>query len=282
MKPACLFRLALLGAALSTHAATIQWFCDPHSWNVDASYAEMDASYRFELGVFSAGFTPTPENKAEWAENWHPAQRLVYHPGNSWFTGVHTVRDNTAPFVANTPAWVWGFAGDPDAGEWILFRRSSWRRPQANPLHPVALRWNTAQADQIIVGGLGESELLMRSESVSGYTPPRTTWAQFLAEEGLAPGDEALVRFATGSARPQIEVTRRDDGQWEVSVPRRADRFAPLVLEVSENLRDWRAADEAHFEIVRQTPSGLVLRRPVSGAQTAAPPLFFRLAVSAP
>lgn len=93
---------------------------------------------------------------------------------------------------------------------------------------------------------------------------------------------DALVRFATGSARPQIEVTRRDDGQWEVSVPRRADRFAPLVLEVSENLRDWRAADEAHFEIVRQTPSGLVLRRPVSGAQTAAPPLFFRLAVSAP
>ncbi|MCC5840485.1 MAG: hypothetical protein JJT96_10190 [Opitutales bacterium] len=283
MKSATLFSLALLGAVVSASASTIHWFCDPQSWNVDAAYAEMDAAYRFELGVFSAGFTPTAENRAEWAAHWHPAQRLVYHPGNRWFTGALTVRNNDAPFLANTPAWIWGFAGDPAEGEWILFRRANWRWPRANPLHPVPLRWNAAQADQIIAGSLRENDsLLMRSERVSGYSPPRTTWAQFLAEEGVAPGDEALIRFATGSVRPHIDVARGDDGQWEVSVPRRADRFAPLVLEVSDNLRDWRPAGEAHFEIVGQTPGGLVLRRPANGERGEAPRLFFRLAVSAP
>lgn len=282
MKLTTLFTIGLLGATLSASAATIQWFCDPHSWNVDSAYAEMDTGYRFELGVFSAGFVPTAENKAEWAEHWHPAQRLVYHEGNRWFTGVHVVRENAAPFLANTPAWIWGFAGDPEAGEWILFRRSNWRWPRANPLHPVPLQWNTAQADQVVAGSLRETDnLLMRSATVAGVTPPRTTWAQFLAEEGLAPGQEALIRFATGSERPEVAVRRDAEGRWEISVPRRADRFAPLLLEVSDNLLDWQPAEAAHFEIVRETPSGLVLRRPSSGSTNEAA-LFFRLAVSAP
>ena len=41
--------------------------------------AAMTSDFRFELGVFSTGFTPTASNKSQWSSHWTAAQRVAYN-----------------------------------------------------------------------------------------------------------------------------------------------------------------------------------------------------------
>ena len=76
----------------------------------------MGPDFRFELGVFRDGFTPTAENLSEWAENWLPAQRALYNAENQGFTTRLHVESNDTGCSIGKQAWIWGFAGGPGRG----------------------------------------------------------------------------------------------------------------------------------------------------------------------
>ncbi len=271
--------LMLLCCVQIASATMIQWYSAPNQDNTTETGVPMDESFRFELGVFKDGFVPTAENIAEWSAHWVAAQRVMYHAENNWFTGALTVEDNAAPFSSGTQAWIWGFTGDPAEGEWILFRRHNWRWPSSNANRPIPLIWDTAQANEILIGDVNAGGTqLMRAGKIRNVVPPTTTWAQWLAEEALEPGPAALMEYATGSADASMKMGRNADGTLALTVPRRADRPADFLIEVSESLSnpEWKPAGPL-ARLVQESPTGLFFQSDFE--DVTSPRLFFRFRV---
>lgn len=269
----------LFFAALCARATMIQWFVDPRSENFTEEGADLDQSFRFELGVFANGFVPTEENIDQWSENWVAAQRATYHEGNRWFTSVYHVTENTAPFTVNTPAYVWGFSGGPDEGEWVLFRGASWRWPRAS-FNPNPRVWNAREATEVIMGSVGVHGEVIRTARVRGKVPPITTWLQWLEENNQSAEAASVMEYATGSPYAALGMVRNENGDFELIVPRRADRPANFQIEVTEDLAnpDWRPAGEL-TELVRQDHTRLVFGKgPLKDLEPGQ--LFFRFKVS--
>ncbi|MCC5848414.1 MAG: hypothetical protein JJU29_09985 [Verrucomicrobia bacterium] len=267
--------------SLCAQATMIQWFCDPTSLNLTEDGEVLNQSFRFELGVFANGFVPTSDNIDQWSENWVAAQRVTYHEGNQWFTSVYHVTENEAPFTVNAHAYVWGFSGGPDEGEWALFRGMSWRWPRAS-FNPSPRIWNAREANEVIMGSIGKDGELIRSARVHGKVPPTTTWAQWLAEEALEPSPEALLEYATGSENPTMNLSRNADGSMALSVPRRADRPADFLIEYSDDLYDlqgWKPAGSL-ARLVQETPTGLRFQPDFSEVDMNR--IFFRFRVFPP
>ena len=111
LRPTCL--LLSLGwlAATGVRAERLYWYSVAGSVNETSTGLPMDAGFSFELGVFKGSFVPSPTNKAEWAANWVPAQRVTYNGTEQQFAGLFTVADNTSPFTVGKAAYVWGFQG---------------------------------------------------------------------------------------------------------------------------------------------------------------------------
>lgn len=275
-------------SALPADARIVRWFCNPMSVNQTAAGETMNGSFRFELGVFTGGFVPTSANTSQWAANWVSAQRAVYNETNRFFTAEHVVTANAAPFTSGIQAYVWGFGGTR-GDEWILFRASNWNWPTADPLNPVALNWNTSAATQVIVGSINSSgePYLMRTAVVSSSLPPPTTWAQWQAEslDGVAlngPSDDAdgdSIRndlefvFGLDPRKPDTlpatstEVVILGNERFlRVGIPRRADRIASLVVQLSTNLTTW-SSGPAYTVVESSAPSLLTVRSliPIDG-----------------
>ena len=105
----------------------IDWFSAQDATNLAANgVSAMDASFRFELGVFTGTFVPTSANVSEWSENWNAVQRTSYKADLKRYASSFTAFEVTAPFSPGKAVYIWGFKGDPAAGEWILFRANSW------------------------------------------------------------------------------------------------------------------------------------------------------------
>ncbi|BCU77643.1 hypothetical protein llg_23580 [Luteolibacter sp. LG18] len=262
-------------------ARNIRWFCNPLTTNLTSTGATMDGSFRFELGVFANGFTPTAGNTASWAANWVPAQRTLYNATNRLFTEEYTVVDNTAPFAVGAVAYVWGFGG-PTGSEWILFRASTWTWPQADPLNPIALSWNASSATQVIVGSINATTppSLMRSAAVSSSAPPPTPWPQWQGEMLVGtsqngPNDDPdgdgvpnALEFILGTD-PQLPdrgsaittaiVEAGGQNYLQLGLPRLSDRTATVVPEVSTDLILWSSGGSV-TSVIAATPSLLTVR----------------------
>lgn len=273
----CLMLLLLFNTA---QARMIQWYSAPRATNLTMDGAPLHAGFFFELGVFKDGFIPTTENIEEWSSHWVAAQRSGYNEQYNWFSGVLRIEENPEPFVAGTPAWIWGFSGDPEEGEWILFRRGNWRWPAANPTRPTPLVWDTADADVLLIGDIGNgTSHLMRAGRVQNVVPPTTTWAQWLADTGKPPDAASLLEYATGSRESRLTL-QADGGGVRIHAPRRADRPANIRLQVSTDLIHWEPAPAA-LELFEETPTGLIFRKnQASGSEERI--LFFRSEISLP
>lgn len=276
-------RIALfvaLSAPLSQGQHQIEWISAPNATNVTGNgTTPMDGGFRFELGVFSPGFTPTQGNIGQWVANWNPAQRTVYRAAERRYAGLLIVNDNTAPFTAGTPAYVWGFKGDPTQGEWILFRAASWTWPAVSGGPPAFDIWAAKDAAAVL-GAITSTgtPYLMRSAGVSNLAPPITTWAQWLTDELsgetlIAANDDPdrdgipnYLEFILGTSpkqpNPPIPFSIVADGgsrYLQLSVPRRSDRPANLVVEVSADLKNWFSGPSNTLEVAN-TASSLVVR----------------------
>ncbi len=252
MNPRLLFWI--LWMPLMASATMIQWYCVPGGRNIRPDGSPMSSEYRFELGVFKTGFVPSPDNRTEWSANWVPAQRAAYDPEHGWYTALFRVEDNVGDFKAGREAWVWGFAGDAEAGEWVLFRSTNWKWPRANAKDPVARTWYASQANVVLAGGLMAGDtFLVSAESVEGALPPLTTWTQWIAEKGRPQleGVPDILRYVLGAETVVDLQAKRlsvhavvQEGRTllELRIPRRADRKAEFRIEYSTDLVQWSPA----------------------------------------
>ncbi|OYV06093.1 MAG: hypothetical protein CFE26_08160 [Verrucomicrobiales bacterium VVV1] len=293
---ACIFWI-LLGASAS--ANRINWFSTLNRTNLTSSGQPMDSQFRFELGVFINGFTPTSANTSQWAANWRSPQRTRYNPnpGVRQFNEEFIVEDNDAPYTVGAAAYLWGFRGNAASGEWILIRNITWTWPAPNPFNPTPPSWNAADAATpvsgvVILGSVhaSGSPHLMQSAAVTNSAPPTTSWAVWQADEleGVTlngPNDDAdgdgisnLIEFAFGTtpktantpvATPASILELSGQRYLQITVPRRVDHAATLVIEVSPDLGNWYSGT-SHTQVVSNTLTSLVVRdlTPLSSTAT--------------
>jgi hypothetical protein len=269
--------LSLLAAfALPAEATRINFYSSPDTAAYGSDGQPLNEDTSFELGVFANGFVPSATNTAQWSANWVPAQRTKFTTKHNWFSSVYNVTNNTAPFTAGAPAYVWGFSGSEAQGQWILFRSSSWAWPAADGNSPAPLLWSSKDANVVVLGSLVPANggaVGLRALAVANSLPPVTKWAQFKAEnmQGVSlgnPGDDAdgdgvsnILEFISGTSptsaadrpvdfasRPQIGAAS-GKSYLEVRVPRRRDRPANLTPEVSSDLSTWSSGSNAATEV---------------------------------
>lgn len=279
-------------------AERLNWFSDPNKTNLTSSGQLMDGAFRFELGVFTGGFVPTSGNTSQWAAHWTAAERVSYDASSKLISSVFTVTDNDAPFSVGANAYVWGFRGSESSGEWILFRKSTWNWPAPNPFSPFTVDWSAAQANVVILGSIhaSGSTSLMQSAAVSNSAPPSTSWSQWRAEElaGVSlngPNDDAdgdgisnHIEFVFGTApqsastpvaTPSSILDLSGQRYLQISLPRRRDHPATLVVEVSSDLSSWYSG-ASYTQVVSDDVAALVVRdlTPIS---PSTPMRFMRL-----
>lgn len=277
----------------------IQWFSESNATNFSSNgTTAMDASYRFELGVFTGAFVPAPENISDWSANWNAVQRTSYQTGSQRFASEVTAETVTAPFTAGKKVYVWGFKGDPAAGEWILFGASTWLWPdEVFGPPPLPETWNAKDATTVIgtIHSTG-SPFLIQAAAVADALPPVTTFAQWQADElsgetlieahqdADGDGTANILEFIFGTS-PKIAnpsplasaslLSLSNERYLQLIIPRRADRPANLVVEVSENLSQWNSGS-GHTATVLSSNTSLTVRdlTPIS---PTAPKRFIRI-----
>jgi hypothetical protein len=292
--------IALFGLA---RAERLNWFSDPNRTNLTSTGQLMDGAFRFELGVFTGGFVPTSGNTSQWAAHWTAAERIPYNASSKRISSIFTVTDNDAPFSVGANAYVWGFKGSEASGEWILFRKSTWIWPSPNPFNPFTVDWSVAQANVVVLGNVNASgsPSLMQSAAVSNSAPPDTSWSQWQDEElaGVSlngPNDDAdgdgisnLIEFVFGTlpktantpvATPSSFLELSGQRYLQISIPRRRDHPATLVVEVSSDLAIWNSG-ASHTQVVSDDASALVVRD-LTPIGPASPKRFMRLRAITP
>jgi hypothetical protein len=258
----------------------ILWNSDAGSTNLTSTGAEFDGQFHFELGVFEGAFVPTAANLAEWAAHWrtaNPACRTTYDVSNKRYAASFTPTDNGPPFTVGKAAYVWGFRGDAVNAEWILFRAASWTWPMANLTPTPPIYWYAKDATAVIgVIHPGGSPFLMQSAAVGNAAPPATMWpqwqAQYLAGELYdGPNDDPdhdglpnLLEFVFGTL-PKSAASLADTpvavvaGHLQITIARRIDHPATLIVEVADDLTHWQSGP-GMTEVVSDGPAALVVR----------------------
>jgi hypothetical protein len=279
-------------ASMPAVAEPISWFSDAGKTNVESGGAAMAAGFQFELGVFRNGFIPALSNMADWRSNWEVADSTTYHPATQRFAGSMMVDDNDPPFINGAKAWIFGFRDTATASEWVLFRNPGWLWPRSNPMNPPVIEWNAKDATEVVVGSVNTtgSPFLMKSAEVQSYSQ----WqAHHLAGEPLSgAGDDPdhdgtpnLMEFVFGTpplsaGEPTAMPVELVSGHLQITVPRRVDRLARVVVEVSDNLANWQSGD-SHTQTISDGPVSLVVRD-LTALDAAHPKRFVRLKVSLP
>lgn len=268
-----------LVAASSGHASIINWASSLNRTNVTSTGALVDGAFRFELGTFKGAFVPTAANTAQWLANWVPAQRTVYNPRNRWFTSNFTVTDNGSPFTLGAKGYVWGFGGGESDGEWILFRAANWTWPAPNPESPIITSWVAKNATVMVLGDVQNSGAYhMRTASVVDAMPPAVTWNEWRSVElasAASPDGTPADLDANGVQDVFDYVLQRganpNPGSWmrwhrengqrhlEIRIPRRRDRPATFIVEVSTDLKTWTSGSSV-TEVVENSAAALVVR----------------------
>ncbi len=244
----------------------------------------MDGGFHFELGVFKDGFVPTSVNTAQWASHWQKADRCSYQASTKSFGSDYEIFDNEDPFTSGANAYVWGFRGGESSGEWILFRHTAWNWPQLEPPGPPGfpLQWSATSANAVILGSIHSSgsPWLMQSAAVTNSSPPSTSWLQWQSEELAGtplngPNDDAdgdgisnLIEFVFGTApktantpvaTPSSILDLSGQRHLQISIPRRRDHPATLVVEVSSDLSIWNSG-ASYTQVVSDGAAALVVR----------------------
>jgi len=277
-----------VGIASPCKAERIHWYGPTYKTNLTSTGELIDHTMVFELGLFTDGFVPTADNVAEWSTYWLAAQRANYSPDGQFFTAKFVVDQKDSPFTGGKPAYIWGFRGGVESGEWMLFRKDTWKWPvlaadQAaearNPLS--ALEWNAAQATAVVGTIQSTSEpFLMRTASISNAVPPKTSWNEWakmhmnsetnngVNQDADGDGVNNLLEYVFGSlpdkanaapAMPMELVAQGSEKFLEVTIPRRSDHTAKLTVEVSSDLMNWTSGPNATMTI-SDTPLGWVVR----------------------
>jgi hypothetical protein len=273
--------LALSAAASLTMLAglacgkTINWYSPIPKSNLTSTGDKMDSTVQFQLGVFANGFVPTPDNISQWSANWSCAQTASYNPGTKVFDGIMSVASNTGAFAKGAKAYIWQRSTSATKDEWMLYRASDWTWPAPNAMDPLALVWNTANANEIVMGAINPAgnPFLMKSGQIVSYSQWQNSQAALGAKNG--PNDDPdhdgvpnLLEYAFGTApdvaggNPAMPMSLKEvAGQkfLEISIPRLRNRLMSTTVEVSDDLKTWKSGATT-TAVVSSTDSTLVVR----------------------
>ncbi|MEO5714799.1 MAG: hypothetical protein ABIT37_15065 [Luteolibacter sp.] len=292
----CFLIVLLLVTCL--RAETINWYNTPQKTNLTSTGQNMDGAFQFQLGAFTSGFVPTVGNISQWASHWVSADTASYNPDPSAtsFDRNFTVTGNAAPFTVGASAYVWGRRTAVTQDEWILFRKSTWTWPAPNPMDPFGLSWNAAAADQVVLGSINSSgtPFLMKSASIASFSQwvgaelanePQNAANQDPDHDGVS----SLMEFVFGTsplvpnpATPMPFSLVDVSGQkfLQISIPRRIDHPATLVLEVSGDLNQWNSGP-SYTVTVEDSATALIIRD-LTPYNPANPKRFVRLKATLP
>jgi len=265
MSPSLLAWLGVVVIALvgSVRGESISWFSDPGETHLDSAGSAMDASYTFELGVFSDGFVPTLSNRANWLDHWTVAQSTSYSAVDSNFNALHAVVGNAAPFGVGAEAWIFGHRDGVTGSEWVLFRHPSWTWPTPNPLNPFPIEWNASAATVVLAGEIDGDGMpyLMRSESIQDFDQWKVAALSGELLDGAdddpdEDGAENVVEFLVGSdpldgaSVPSSipSIVGEGSGFLEVEFGLLTGRLAVWEVEVGSDLVGWETGDE-HLDV---------------------------------
>lgn len=300
------FNWLLIATCAATHgvaiAGTIEWNSPPTAMNLDSSGAVMDTGFKYELGVFSSGFQPSPSNVADWAANWHKADSVGRSHKVNAFGSSYKIPNNLAPFTVGAKGWILGKKQTPRGTEKILFRNTHWTWPSVDAAGaPASLprEWSVdekATMDHVVIGSVkpAGSPVLMQSAVVRNYDQ----WSAIhMAGEDLAYSDDAsqghrvssILKFALGmdpqdkSQRPSTPVGQMQVGNetfLKMSIPRYGVNMANMRVEVSSDLQTWHNGP-AFLEVVTDNQKEWIVRDKTPFSQTGGK-RFMRLKVDLP
>ncbi|MDI1313051.1 PEP-CTERM sorting domain-containing protein [Prosthecobacter sp.] len=224
--PFYLLRLLCLALALAwTHgaqASTVFWGNNVDDPLYDSAGASLDATYTFQIGVFTGGFTPTYQNVDQWETNWHlidlafdPDENGWNVPGQFYGGTIDFLTDGTAEstrytssdvYTQGTVVYLWAFNSKTivPSSEWALVTDGSpagdidadWIIP--DPLDTDgAYNWTLLDANSAIIGGVN---------GVQGPGTYSTTPSPFSLQTAVVPEPgSALLLLAAAVAH----LTRR-------------------------------------------------------------------------
>lgn len=195
MKIKTIISLAALAILSSTGlAATINFGSQVPSTGKYSNGTDwlVDGSFHFEVGVFSAGFTPTLVNVSEWLSNWTLANMVgpgtttwIDDGGDTTFNGGGGYTTNVGPWAIGSHIYLWGFDTRANgANQWILLQNSSnWLAVDSSTISPQAFQTFDSGTSTVIgsVNGTGDS---FQSASVN-VVPEPSTWMIFLFGSAL-------------------------------------------------------------------------------------------------
>lgn len=279
-------------------AETINWYNTPQKTNLTSTGQNMDGAFQFQLGAFTSGFVPTVGNISQWTSHWVSADAASYNPDLAArsFDKSFTVTGNAAPFTVGASAYVWGRSAGLTKDEWILFRKSTWTWPAPNPMDPFGLSWNAATADQVILGTInaGGTPFLMKSAAISSY--PQWAVTELTNEPQNAAGQDPdhdgvsnLMEFVFGTSplipnaatlAPLSLVDVSGQKFLQISIPRRIDHPATLVVEVSGDLSQWNSGPS--YTVTVGDGSAALIIRDLTPYNPANPKRFMRLKATLP
>ncbi|RYD38541.1 MAG: hypothetical protein EOP87_01390 [Verrucomicrobiaceae bacterium] len=255
--------LPLLAIAIfcaDSHAGTIHWGSKGYVENADSKGRNWDAGYTMGMGVFRHGFTPTFENRGQWATEWRELGTAIYDAEEKRFAGTVDT-DAHGDVEAGTAIHFWAKNGDDltKGPEWVLMTRDSWKWPAKTSSITPATVWTTDERSiSLIVGDVGRNGKHLISRALRPVPVPESTWlaqhfgrdADTMAADLDPDGDglpNALEYFlgsdpkdpsSTGS--PVLEATT---GEVRLKLARNPYAESGYVLEASEDLRIWFPVD---------------------------------------
>lgn len=225
-KPPYLTRLLCLALALlwthGSQASTVFWYSNFNDNLFDSSGNPLDATYTFELGTFTGGFTPTYQNVDQWQANWQVID-LAYDPdSNGWNsteqffggtvdfhtdgTSESTRYTSTDVFTQGFVVYLWAFNSKSivPGSEWALVTDGSpvgdqtddWIIP--DPLDTDGLfSWQLTDANSAIIGG---------ANGVQGPGTYSTTPGVFSLQTAVVPEPGSALLILAAAA---VHLARR-------------------------------------------------------------------------
>ncbi len=277
----------------------VDWSSSAFSTHLTSAGVPLDDSFRFELGAFVDGFTPTAANTADWAAHWRVAQRTAYNSETQLFAASHVVETNASPFGMTEQGYIWGLSINHPA-EWVLLTNPEWTWPMAGGANPPE-SWTVRSSTISVVGTVDRSgePFFLQTQAVdpaneipwirgSAWRSERFTETQLgdgtadWAADPDGDGKSNLTEMALDSdplvadepLASLVRVSSRNTLEMTVSkIPR---HLLDYFVEVSGDLVTWRR-DDAAVEVIVDSAAQLVVRdrTPLTGVQRR----FIRLTV---
>jgi len=276
---------ALLGA--EGRADSIHWGSKGYIENADSKGRNWDAGYVMTIGAFRSGFTPTFENRGQWAGEWRELGTAAYDAEEKRFAGTVDT-DSHGDVTAGTKIYFWAKNGDDltKGPEWVLMTRDAWKWPaKASGISP-AIVWTTDEHSiSLIVGDAGRNGKHLISRALRPVAIPQSAWlaehfgndVEAMAADHDPDGDglpNALEYFlgtdpndATSTGSPIMEAA---SDTIRLKLARNPYAESGYVLEASEDLKTWFRVDH---DLLTDRPDLVETSLPKDASR---PTLFFR------